>query len=565
MNGGAAMARLVVLQGGEAIPHELLGEHTTLGRHPECELQLDSNMVSRRHAQVIAENGRYFVEDLGSGNGTFLNGKQITQRTPLKHGDRLKLGPVLLRFEAAEQPPGTEPEMAAAIESGDTFKLAVNEDASATIMDSTVGFTGAEARPEVKLQGVLEITRSLAGTVDLKVLLPKILETLFKIFPHADRGSILIKDSATGRMLPAAQKHRRESEDSTVRLSRTILQKVLEEKQGILSADASSDARFQASESISSLTIRSMMCVPLLGLDNEPLGLINIDTQNPLKQFKKDDLDLLMAVAGQAALSYENARLMQTYLEKQKQDSEMSIARGVQRALLPEKLPKVAGYQFAASYDSAQAVGGDYYDCFMLGDDKICVSFGDVAGKGVPGALIMSRMATVVQNTLSFTQDVGEAITTINNMMCNKAVEGRFVTYVLAVIDLTTHEMTLVNAGHMSPLIRKSDGRVDQFHDETIGIPIGIMEDYPYETVSRRLEAGEMVVITTDGVDEAMNPKGELYGKERVVEFVKQAPSDAAELVKGLLADVRRHAAGRPQNDDITIMAFSRNAGERKA
>jgi serine phosphatase RsbU (regulator of sigma subunit) len=119
--------------------------------------------------------------------------------------------------------------------------------------------------------------------------------------------------------------------------------------------------------------------------------------------------------------------------------------------------------------------------------------------------------------------------------------------------------MTLVNAGHMSPLIRSADGQVEEFHDETVGIPVGILEDYPFQVVSRMLDPGETVVVVTDGVDEAMNPQGKLYGKERVVEFVSRSSPRAAELGPALLADVRRHAAGRPQNDDITIMAFGRD------
>jgi serine phosphatase RsbU (regulator of sigma subunit) len=289
------------------------------------------------------------------------------------------------------------------------------------------------------------------------------------------------------------------------------------------------------------------------------MGVINIDTQNPLNQFKKEDLDLLLAVAGQAALSYESARLLVTYMQKQKQDSEMQIAMAVQRALLPEELPEIDGYEFFASYDSAQAVGGDYYDVIELGDNKVCLSFGDVAGKGVPGALIMSRISSVVQNTMRFCQDVGEAVVTINDMMCVNMAEGRFVTYVLAIVDTKTHDMTLVNAGHMSPMIRKVDGSVEEFDEETIGLPIGVIEDYPYEVVSRKLGPGEMVVLFTDGVDEAMNHEGELYTLERLREFVENGPASTAEMGKTLLADVRKHADGRPQNDDITIMTFGRN------
>jgi len=553
------MASLIALQHGEATQYSLEATETIIGRHPDCTIRVASNVVSRRHARVVREGDQYFLEDLGSGNGTFLNGQRITGRVTLNHEDRIKLGPVLLRFERAESAPSPQ---AAAGESEFGVNIEDDDEATMTIIgdaDHGGGFGGLEVHPGAKLKAVLEISRSLAGTLGLESLLPKILDTLFSIFPHADRGCILLKDLATGKMIPRAFKHRREGEDATVKLSRTIVNKVLTEKKGILSADAASDSQFEASESISTLSIRSMMCAPMLGLDGEPAGIINIDTQNPVNQFKSDDLELLMAVAGQAALSYEGARLMDTYVQKQKQDNEMEIARNVQRAMLPETLPEFDGYDFYASYDSAQAVGGDYYDAIPLDHHRVCLSFGDVAGKGVPGAIIMARIASCVQNTMAFTQDVGEAIVAINNHMCQKAVEGRFVTYVLIVLDTQKHELSLVNGGHMSPMILRTDGTVEEFDDDSIGLPIGVMEDYPYEVVRRAVAPGETIVLFTDGVDEAMNPAGELYTLERMREFVCNNTRKADELGKTLLADVRRHAAGRPQNDDITIMTFGRD------
>ena len=186
------------------------------------------------------------------------------------------------------------------------------------------------------------------------------------------------------------------------------------------------------------------------------------------------------------------------------------------------------------------------------------MSFGDVAGKGVPGALIMSRIASVVQNTLSFTDDVLVAIRRINSHMCHSMVEGRFVTYILGVINLETNRITMANAGHMSPLIRKANGMVEEFNQETIGIPVGIVDGYPYEVVERDIDVGDMFVLITDGVDEAMNPAGILYTKERVHEFVAAGSADPDEMGRALLADVRVHADGREQNDDITIMTFGR-------
>lgn len=550
------MPKLVLLQGGQAIPYNLTAEATVLGRLPECTIQLQSNMVSRRHAEVFAKDGKYFVQDLGSGNGTFLNGKKLEGDSPLRHNDRLKLGPMLFRFE---DPSEDGSDSGSAWNQNEIF----SEGEQSTIMGSASnldGFGMLDVQPEAKLKGVLEISRNLAGSVEVESILPKILDTLFRIFPGTDRGIILLKENHTERLIPTAQKHRNPSEDASVKLSRTVLNKVLSDKAGILSADASSDQQFSAAESISALSIRSMMCVPILDLQGEPMGVINLDTQNPISQFKQDDLEILLAIAGQAAITLANARLYASHLEKQKQDSEMKIAQNVQMALLPDHLPVIEGYSFFASYESAQAVGGDYYDCFTLPDNQVVVSFGDVAGKGVPASLVMSRIASIVQCTMRHETNVEKAILTINNLMCSNSIEGRFVTYVLAVIDLNSHEITLANAGHMSPIVRKPDGTLEEFDDDAIGIPIGVMEGYPFDVVKYTLNPGETVVIYTDGVSEAMNSAEELYSIERLKELISKGSGDPEELGIQIREDVRKHADGHPQNDDITLMTFGRIA-----
>ncbi|MBL8849550.1 MAG: SpoIIE family protein phosphatase [Planctomycetaceae bacterium] len=552
------MPRLVLLQGGQATPYEIGEAEFVLGRLPECDIQLQSSMVSRKHARVIRDGGNFVFEDLGSGNGTFVNGKRIEAPVALQHDDRIKVGPILLRFESDDPSAVSKPTLSET----DAFNLDVtSDDASSTIMGA-VGAAGTfgmlDAQPQAKLKAVLEISRAVVGTLDTEKLLPKVLDSLFEIFPHADRGCILLRDETSGRMVPRAIKHRRSTDDDSVKISRTSLQQVLENKQAILSADAASDSRFRASESISSLTIRSMMCVPLLSLAGEPLGVINIDTQNPLAQFKKDDLELMVTVAGQAALSYESARLMVSHVEKQKQDAEMDIARRVQHALLPDEMPQIPGYEFFATYEAAQAVGGDYYDIVMLRDGRIGIAFGDVAGKGVPASLVMSRLSSAVRNIIEYVSDAADAVTRLNNHMCAKAVEGRFVTFILALLDPKKNKLSVVNAGHMSPLIRRASGEVVEFDDSTVGVPLGVVEGFEYQAVERKLEPQDTIVIYTDGVSEAMNPNSELYTIERLQSFVHQSTLSPAGLGPAIREDVKQHAAGRPQNDDITMFVFGR-------
>src|SRR5580704_14482890 len=249
MRRSPAMPTLMLLKDGEAIGFKLVDDVTVLGRAPECQIQLDSNMVSRRHAQVTRDKASYFVEVLGSGNGAFVNGKRIAERTLHKANDRVKLGPILLRFEPSDSQQKTMVDQ--------TGNVEITGEMTATIMesaDNASGFGVLQVQPEAKLRAVIEIARGLAGTVDLQAIVPRILETLFTIFPQADRGCVLLKDSETANMVPVAQKHRKPDVDETVKLSRTILNKVLTERTGILSADATSDSRFEAAASISSLT-----------------------------------------------------------------------------------------------------------------------------------------------------------------------------------------------------------------------------------------------------------------------------------------------------------------------
>jgi len=587
------MALIIIEHDGKTISYTLKAGAMSVGRVNGNDIVLPNATVSGKHALVVTNGEEHYVEDVGSRNGTFVNGQRITARTRLSNEDKLAFGQMPVRFEQTPIRAPSAPNAPGAPRGRDTVQIppggnaaalapqepAPSADDAPLLNTGNVDFTSGEAdsaaitgtiagssrfgmldaSPAAKLKAVLDISTSLAGSVELEKMLPQILNTLFNTFRYADRGCILLKDDTTGEMKPRAIRHRREGGDASVRLSRTIVQKVLTDKAGILSADAATDERLSSSESISELRIRSMMCVPMLGLDGEPVGIISIDSQNPLGQFTESDLEVLMAVAGQASLCYENTRLMQSFMAKQKQDNEMDIAKGVQHALLPEELPEADGWEFFASYDSAQAVGGDYYDCFVLPGNRICLSFGDVAGKGVPGALIMSRMSSCVQSTMRHVHEVEDAINAINDHMCDSRVEGRFVTYVLVVIDPARNEVQLANAGHMSPLIRRADGRVEQFDDELVGPPIGVVEDYPYEVDTRTIEPGETIVIVTDGVDEAMNREGEFYTAERVIHFVRDHPPKADDLGRELLADVRRHADGHPQNDDITIMTFGRN------
>ena len=259
-----------------------------MGRHPDCEIHIDLGAVSRVHAQVVQEDGKSFIEDLQSRNGTFVNGKKIQERTLLADNDRVKICDTLLVYKDPSAASNAMP-----------ANLAVG-DSDATVLTAFDALTDADmmvkVKPEAKLRAILEITQTIGNTLDIDQTYSKILESLFSIFPQADRALILLHDKSKN-LVPKAVKHRHEEED-TVRYSRTIVGSAMTEKKAILSADAASDTRFSMAESIADFSIRSIMCVPLLSQqESDAMGVIQLDTQNQGQRFSEDDLQILASVA----------------------------------------------------------------------------------------------------------------------------------------------------------------------------------------------------------------------------------------------------------------------------
>ena len=273
------MPSLVVVDQGKKTVFALRDGQNLVGRHPDSTIPLVLPSVSGKHAIIHCENGQFFLEDVGSRNGTFLNKQQVKTKVPLKHNDMVQFGDAVAKFEHAEAaapvaqtappaavaPPAKKssaPTVDDSLLSKGTvaFTDEAEDEASITGQASNQGRFGVlDTNPEAKLRAVLEISQSLAGTVDLDKLLPQILDSLFGIFKYADRGCILLKDDRTGEMVSRAMKHRRAGEDATVRLSRTIIKKVLTDKCGVMSADASTDASFTGSQSIADLKIRGQI------------------------------------------------------------------------------------------------------------------------------------------------------------------------------------------------------------------------------------------------------------------------------------------------------------------
>ena len=561
------MASLKIVQGGDVgRVIELEGERWVVGRSPECDVVLDVAAISRRHVILSDEAGGFFVQDLGSRNGTYINSQRVVDRAPIRHGDQMLICDVLFEFlnPAAETLGGAAPEsslLGSLVGGGDGSE----DDETSTIMATVDVSRGGKASwqlsadPETQLKALIEISSNLGSTLSVKEILPKLLDSLFNIFVQADRGFVIMRPKPDAPLVPVASKARRPGDEDNMRISRTIVEQAVSGKKAILSADAATDERFNMAQSIADFQIRSLICAPLIAKDGTSLGVIQIDTRNQMSRFSDQDLQVLVGVANQASIAMDNARLHEDAVKQRALQRDLEVANQMQHALLPSKSPQVPGYHFFEFYESAYLVGGDYYDYVMLPDDRFAVIVGDVAGKGVSAAILMAKLSGDVRFWLAREPDTAKAMGEINASFSSHGWDDRFVTMVIALIDPRTQTLTLVNAGHMPPMLRNANGEVIEIGGDITGLPVGVMDDYQFEAYQRELEPGDFVTIFTDGFSEAMNSNRDLYGIEKMIEVLSNKEVGPYELGKHLLDDVRTFAGDFPQSDDMCLVCFGRD------
>ena len=220
--------------------------------------------------------------------------------------------------------------------------------------------------------------------------------------------------------------------------------------------------------------------------------------------------------------------------------------------------PQLSGYYFFDFYEPANQVGGDYYDYIELPNNRLGVVLGDVSGKGVSAALLMAKLSGEVRFCLASESRPADAINRINASFSRSGWQDRFVTFVLAVLDANRNEITIVNAGHMAPLLRHGGGQVESIGDDLAGLPLGVDSEYQYEQYSRPLNPGDFLTLFTDGISEAMNADNGLYGLDRLSRQLATREVKVSELGRLILDDVRRFVGGRPQSDDMCLVCFGR-------
>jgi len=553
MGSEPTMAVIQVL--GQPSPGErhLLGTSpvTVLGRDSTCDITLKKSTISRHHTQIVLVRGKFYVEDAGSTNGTFVNGVRIKDRVTLKDGDRISLFDVPLVFFLDDHQPQQSEQTERFVNNG-KFD-GVKTDSSMKLLAESVDADVLKQR----LDSLIEITRYLGTTLDPEVILPRVMDLLFTMFPQTVSGEIDLVD-AKGNLQPVALKLGRDG-DSTLL---TGPQSHTEMTEGVFrtgEASIHSTAPVDDSSILDSMYEYSM-CVPIVDPAENRLGVMLLVTDEAKSAYRDQDLDMtaLVGVLAGQALSFSRAHAQMLNLEKSQR--EMETARTIQRGLLPSQRPQVTGYAFCDYYATAEKVGGDFYFYQTLPDSRVIVGIADAAGKGLGAAMHVVRFAGEVRFRLATSSSLKAALSDINRFVYDVS-DGTFITCCVCVIDPQQHEVSVVNAGHMAPLRRHGvTAKIESLECPRGSMPLGVDPDTEFHPTRFKLKPRDSVLLYTDGASEAMNEAQELYGIERLTQTLAASHGSVNDCVDAVVADVFAFRDGYRASDDTCIVSFGRMA-----
>jgi serine phosphatase RsbU (regulator of sigma subunit) len=335
------------------------------------------------------------------------------------------------------------------------------------------------------------------------------------------------------------------------------MDEVLKNGKSVLTADAQHDPRF-ASQTIALQGIRSVLAVPLSVDERNVFGLIYADSPTWETTFSEEHLNILTTLASVASIRVENATLLEERFERERMEHELELATEIQQRFQPSAPPKIDGYQFQGISFSCYEIGGDYYDFIQRPDGRMMIALGDVSGKGTAAALLMSSLHAAIHAQVATQRDLRDTISSVNQYLADNTPANRFVTLFMAELEPRTGQLRYINAGHNPPLIGRTDGSVAQLASG--GFPLGIMPGAEFEVGETQLQQGEVLVVYSDGVSEAVNLREEEFGLDRLTDVVRRNVSaSAAGLRDKVESALSAFTQTAPANDDITLVIVKRD------
>ncbi len=399
-----------------------------------------------------------------------------------------------------------------------------------------------------------ELARVISSTMNLDAVIENVVKRSVKAI-HGQQGMItLVDEQSPTEMKTLIRAQNSTSAHEHFHLTQNVLGWMMINKKPLLTNDIVSDPRFTGVRAEGDQ--RSLLCVPLL-VKNRLIGILAVFNKKEGKEFTQDDQRLLSIIAAQSGQILENARLAEQERSLFSMQEQGRLASQIQLELLPKKVPEIPGYDIAGKSMAAQTVGGDYFDFITIDENNLAICLGDVSGKGLPASLLMANTQGTLRGQSIVTNSPKECIIRSNKLLYLSTADDRFVTLFYGILDTAQHQFRFCNAGHDNPYLF-SDSKATR-RLKTGGVVLSIMEFFPYDEESSPLNPGDMLVIYSDGIPEAMNSSQELFTDTKLGELLEQCTKlSAAEVIDKAFAAAKAHAGSWPQSDDMTMVVVKR-------
>jgi sigma-B regulation protein RsbU (phosphoserine phosphatase) len=425
--------------------------------------------------------------------------------------------------------------------------------------EETTGMGTAESGLSVaeKLRLLLEITKKISRSLNLEEVLAQVMDTLGSLLPYDAAGIYVIRrdphvsEGGTSSLLFHAEAVRgydiEEMMELRLKLGEGLIGWVAQTGEAVVVPDVRKDSRYVNARR----ETRSEVVAPIISND-EVIGVFDLESDEK-DAYTEDDKQVLMLLASQVAISVEKAMLHEQLVEKKRMEAQLEVARQVQLALLPERDPEVSGFDISAYNFSTEEVSGDYYDFVKPHEDQLGLVIADVSGKGVPASLLMSFLRASLRAAIHIGYAPNVGMGKVNYLLWESIEQHQFVTAFYGMLDATNRTLAFVNAGHNPPLILNPDNSARFI--ERGGLPLGLFKDTRYYEYYLPIDAGQILVLYTDGATEATNPEGEEYGRERLVESVRASRDRRArDMIDYIYNDIYEWSGGRGASDDVTFV-----------
>jgi serine phosphatase RsbU (regulator of sigma subunit)/pSer/pThr/pTyr-binding forkhead associated (FHA) protein len=525
--------------------HPLTEGTISIGRASDCSIPIKDRYLSRRHAEIISANGGWVLKDLGSANGTYLNGNRVERDSQLRPGDRIRLGDTEIVFETTEH---------------NTDKLMAVSDSkvSATIAIPIHDIDESSHHVDIeKLNTLNLLARELIEDRPMDELFGFIVDRVMQhLRPSRAALGLLGPD---GRSFANVEVRRQDPNDSSeLTISHTLLSEVVEEKKALAYMDVTVDEKLSRAQSIIMQGIHSILCAPVI-IGNAVVGVLYVDFLFNQRQISEDDVKLVAQIGRFAAIKLETTRLRDEAIEKRLMDEELKTASVIQRRLLPEPPKGIPGYTFVGANRPCRTVSGDYYDFVVRPDGKVYFVIADVSGKGVTAGLMMAGLQAAFRIYAKSDPAPSDLVSMLNVTLKENLPQSKFVTLFLGRLDTRSGLIEYANAGHTPPLWIARDG-VTELGETDLLLGIVTKADYTQRTL--QLDRGDSLILFTDGVTEAEDSNGNEFGSAIVMEQLKSYHGSPAAVIANLVDEAVISHVGEVEalGDDVTIVVVSREA-----